>query len=293
MNYSLSQLQAFVATMDEGSFKMAALSLNKRPQVVAKLVATLEDVTNVQLFEREVRQLIPTQHGKMLYRYAKRLVQDSEIFEGQLKSLDQTTPSEFKVAIDSSIANPALTACYLEVLKQFPTIELEVMTGGTSQVLEWLRTGQAELAVVFSPMLELKGFNQVDVFNFAVAEVAAPNLVRHGSIMDKSELADLSQIVPRFIYEFGHQDLYVASPRQIICNNMIESIQMMRAGVGWCRIPRYLAEPLIKRGELHEFSMSGTTQILWYACAVYPENKELTWAGDVFLEQAMKLEDYL
>ena len=57
MDFSLAQLQDFLLTYETGSFKSAAIKSGKRSQVIAKLVATLEESSDVLLFERHARRL--------------------------------------------------------------------------------------------------------------------------------------------------------------------------------------------------------------------------------------------
>ncbi|MDO6761967.1 LysR family transcriptional regulator [Agarivorans sp. 1_MG-2023] len=291
MNYSLSQLQAFVSTVESGSFKQAGMLLNKRPQVIAKLVGALEDSCNLSLFERKVRQLVITDEGKILFRLAKRIMQDAQQFDSQLTAFDQALPNEFKVAIDNSLVCQQVTECYLEVLSQIPTIELEVLSGETLQVLDWVNAGDAELGLVFSPLVEQSELAQIDVFHFSMVEVAAKQVVTQGSVLGEQEVAKLSQIVPKFIYQLGHQEVYVSSDRNIISNNAQESIAMMLAGTGWCRLPCYIVQPYLDSGDLNEFSLEGANRIIWHGSVMHNKNKELSMAGDIFLEKAMALQD--
>lgn len=293
MDYSLAQLHAFVATVQHGSFKEASQHLNKRPQVIAKLVNALEDSCDQILFERQVRRLVITDAGKDLYPLARRIILDSELFERQLSALSSGVPSEFKVAIDTSLSCADITACYLAVIDEIPTIKLEVLSGGTSQVLEWVKTGEAEIGIIFSPLSLESGLIQIPTFNFSVIEAASPDFIHRGAVMSEQELAHLLQIVPKFVYQKRHDQFYVLSDKTIICNNVQEIINMALAGAGWCRLPTYLLEPYLQNNQLHEFSIEGANRVVWHASIVHAEQTELTLASDIFLEKVQNLPDRL
>lgn len=293
MDYSLTQLQAFVATVEQGSFKEASTTLNKRPQVIAKLVNALEDSCDQTLFERQVRRLTITEAGKNLYPFARRIILDSEQFKRQLMALSSDLPSEFKVAIDTSIFCADISACYLAVLEEIPTIKLEVLSGDTSQVLEWITSGNAEIGLIYSSFSVESGLIQIPAFNFSVIEVASPDFIQRGAVISETELAHLAQIVPKFVYQKKHEKFYVMSDKTIICNNMQEMIQMAIAGFGWSRLPAFLVEPYLQSEQLHEFSIEGGSSVTWYANVIHVDQAELTLASDIFLEKVHALPDRL
>lgn len=224
MEYSLNQLQAFVATVEEGSFKAAAIKLNKSSQVVARFISMMEDSCNVLLFERRVRQLHITEEGKKLYRHAKRMMLESEKLNAQLASFDRQLPNTFTVAIDNYLSSEAITQCYLEVLKEFPNIDLVVKSGDTTQVTDWMRLVKLKSHWFFLPLTQFDDMQEMVAFNFTTAEVASSDIVSSGAVLTEEEQSDMMQIVPKFIYDFGYEKRYVLSDRAIICTGFDEAL---------------------------------------------------------------------
>ncbi|MEZ9925521.1 LysR family transcriptional regulator [Vibrio breoganii] len=293
MDYSLAQLEAFVVTVETGSFKAAAIKLNKRSQAVAKLVALMEDSCNLTLFERHVRRLVLSSDGKRIYQFAKRIMRDTMQLDAMLSSIDQQLPSHFTIAIDSAIACPEVTQCYQEVIKQIPTLKLEVITGGTNEISDLVKNGNAEMALRFYPFSEVEGLTSVTVLNFAMVTIAAPQLINHGAVISDHELAQLTQIVPKFVYQYGFENPHVLSDKSIISNNMSSSLSMLCAGMGWMIVPDFIAKPYLDNGDLVEFSIEGAVQMGWMAEVIYPNEELLSMAGDIFLQQALLLQDSL
>lgn len=293
MEYSLNQLQAFVATVEEGSFKAAAIKLNKSSQVVARFISMMEDSCNVLLFERRVRQLHLTEEGNKLYRHAKRMMLESEKLDAQLASFDQRLPNSFTVAIDNYLSSEAITHCYLEVLKEFPNIDLIVKSGDTTQVMDWMKSGEAEVALVFSPLTQFEGLQEMVAFNFSMSEVASSAIVASGAVLTQEEQRDMMQIVPEFIYDFGHEKRYVFSDRTIIGTGFDELVAMLQVGAGWARVPNFKVQRLLEDGVLNEFYSEGSTPVSWHAMLYYPNEEQLSLAADVFIERVMRLKEII
>ena len=69
--FSIEQLQAFVATVEAGSFSAAARGLSKAQSVISQHIINLEIDCNATLFERTGRYPQLTEAGKQLLPQAK------------------------------------------------------------------------------------------------------------------------------------------------------------------------------------------------------------------------------
>jgi DNA-binding transcriptional LysR family regulator len=66
MNVSLRQLRAFLAVARLQHFRRAAESLHLTQPAVSRLVADLEAELDVRLFDRNTREVVPTEAGRYL-----------------------------------------------------------------------------------------------------------------------------------------------------------------------------------------------------------------------------------
>ena len=69
-----SQLETFVVVADEGSFSKAAEKLFISTTAVIKQINTLEEDTNIQLFQRSFKGVSLTEAGKSFYSDAKYII---------------------------------------------------------------------------------------------------------------------------------------------------------------------------------------------------------------------------
>ncbi|WP_446618643.1 hypothetical protein, partial [Vibrio alfacsensis] len=59
-------------------------------------------------------------------------------------------------------------------------------------------------------------------FNFPTTEVASSRLVSAGAVLTQEEQNDMTQIVPQFVYDFGHEKRYILSDNTISCTGFDE-----------------------------------------------------------------------
>lgn len=81
MNFSIEQLQSFVAVYEQGSFSKAAQELDKHRTTIGQVISNLEDELAVELFERVGRTAQPTEDATLLYRYAKQVIEQAKSFD--------------------------------------------------------------------------------------------------------------------------------------------------------------------------------------------------------------------
>ena len=78
MNFDLSDLRAFVASADFGSFRAAADSLNISPSALSRRVEKLESALGVRLFERTTRKMELTVAGRSFVEKARNVLAELE-----------------------------------------------------------------------------------------------------------------------------------------------------------------------------------------------------------------------
>lgn len=77
INFDFSDLEAFLAVMEAGSFHLAADMLNLSQSAITRRVQKLESVLDSQLFERSTRSVRPTLAAKRLQARAETILDDA------------------------------------------------------------------------------------------------------------------------------------------------------------------------------------------------------------------------
>lgn len=87
----IKQLRTFVVSADLHSFSKAAQILYTTQSSVSKTIASLEQELNTHLFRRESHGIELTKQGRVLYRYAARVLDDMEEIEHMKGLLEDNT----------------------------------------------------------------------------------------------------------------------------------------------------------------------------------------------------------
>lgn len=289
MKFSLPQLEAFVLSAENGTFQAAAIKLNKRAQAVAKLVSAMEDTCNVRLFERKTRRLEITEEGKKLLVMAKRVLFDTENLNAILDSFEQKLPNSITLAIDNMLICPELTSCIKKLRSTYPTMDIKVLTGTTSQVTDWVINDEVSIGLRASTGKGHQDLVTSIAFSFKLCELAPSGMFPAGAIVDKSDVAHQTQIVPDFIYELKLEEMHVFSDQVIICNDLNATLSMVQSGLGWTIAPDITTRELIQQGKVVEFSMEGVNKYTWMAEVIYKGEESLSVAEDDFVQYVTEL----
>ncbi|MEC0275902.1 LysR family transcriptional regulator [Peribacillus frigoritolerans] len=144
----LENLKMFCLVVDEGSISQAArLSFLSQP-AVTRQIHQLENYYNTLLFDREEGRLRVTEAGKLLYPFAKAIVND---FNHSKEVIQQSTGKynvHLIVGASLTIGEYLLPSLLGRFKKQQPEIKVTLTIKNTPRVLEDLSNDVIDLALV-------------------------------------------------------------------------------------------------------------------------------------------------
>jgi DNA-binding transcriptional LysR family regulator len=144
----LWQLHIFVKVLDLKSFSRAGRSVHLSQPTISSHIKDLEDHYGCRLVDRLAREALPTRAGRLLYRYAKRML--------SLRDEIESAMAEFKGGIKGSLSLGGSTIPGAFVLpaiigsftRQFPEVNVSLSIADTQQTIEAILSGDLELGVV-------------------------------------------------------------------------------------------------------------------------------------------------
>lgn len=148
MRYSPESLEAFVQTVESGSFSAAARALRKSQSTISTAVANLEQDLGFTLFSRESRNPVLTENGQRALAQVKEILAAS----AQLDELAIRLAGEVEPCLRLAISD-FWQADYHESLLQrfstrYPDIEFECMIAEDADVIDLLQSNRARIGVV-------------------------------------------------------------------------------------------------------------------------------------------------
>jgi LysR family nitrogen assimilation transcriptional regulator len=145
----LRQLRYFVAIVDHGSLSRAARVLHIAQPALTQQVQQLEEELGAQLLHRSAQGVISTDAGKTFYEHAQAILKQVEDARSAVaQSSDKPTGTValgIPQSVSSALALPLLTA----VREAYPDITLQLTEELSGTLIEQLKSGRINLAVLF------------------------------------------------------------------------------------------------------------------------------------------------
>jgi DNA-binding transcriptional LysR family regulator len=151
MNVSMRQLRAFLAVASHRHFRRAADALHLTQPAVSRLVADLEAELDVRLFDRNTREVVPTEAGRYLEQALGRVLDE---LDGVLShARTQADPLRGRVRVS---AVPTLSAGLVPLgiahcTTAHPSLEIILRDQSQAQVLDAVRGGEVDFGLTVEP----------------------------------------------------------------------------------------------------------------------------------------------
>lgn len=250
--YSLDQLTAFVAVVDEGSFSAAGRRLGRVQSAVSYAIAQLEEALGTSLFDRSGRTPELTASGRALVAEARLvLAQARELTEAATRLQEGIEPV-LRVAIDAVYPADQLVRICLEFQTVFPTTALRIEVGLLGDAVALVRSGRADLGAC-----NLAGGGESELAvawlgTVHVVPVCAPShpLARAPAPQRAALLRHHVQIVQFERIRAATEDQGVLGSRTWRVSDTDLKLGLLRAGAGWGSLPLDLVADDLASGTL-------------------------------------------
>lgn len=148
---SLHQLRCFAATLEAGSFTAAAASLGYAQPSVSEQVRLLEQHLDTTLFRRVGRGLVPTEAAQALRPHAAAAL--AAVRDGQraVASVREVLTGTVRFGVFRTARLYLGTDLVADLLQRHPGVRVELVGQNSVEVLDQLRRGRLEAAVIALP----------------------------------------------------------------------------------------------------------------------------------------------
>jgi DNA-binding transcriptional LysR family regulator len=171
----LHHLQMLVALGEQGNLTQVAKMMNITQPALSKWLAQFEDEIGITLFERHSKGLRPSEGGKLL-QHAQRLINDMSRSQYEIERFKQGGLVGSLMIGCSPVATDCVSQAILELLKEMPTLHLNIEEKVMTPLLHDLLAGSVDVVVgrVGGRALELPLNYQV-LYTEPVCFVARPD----------------------------------------------------------------------------------------------------------------------
>lgn len=147
IDISTRVLRAMVALEDLRNFSLAAERCNVTQSALSQVVRKLEDDVGLQLVDRDRRHVSFTPEGLRFIATAKRVLQELEEIDLDLKGHASGARGRIGIAALPSLAAHGLPQVIAQYRLKFPGIEVGLFDVPGQQAMELVRSRQADFAI--------------------------------------------------------------------------------------------------------------------------------------------------
>ena len=123
----LTEMEAFIAVVDQGGFTDAARKLGLSKSAVSKYVSALEARLGTRLLDRTTRRVAPTEVGLAYYDRAHRVVADASEADALVTALHAPPAGRIRISSPTDFGVNRLAPVLNRFLVQFPEITANVL----------------------------------------------------------------------------------------------------------------------------------------------------------------------
>lgn len=122
----ITSMEAFVKTVDNGSFSAAAERMNMSQQMVARHVASLETKLGMRLLNRTTRRQGLTAEGQTYYQRCKFILAEIDDAEGIAQTSQKEPRGKLRVSAPVTLGRYRIMPIITEFLRRYPDVEVEL-----------------------------------------------------------------------------------------------------------------------------------------------------------------------
>lgn len=263
--FSIEQLEAFVATVETGSFSAAARKSGKVQSAISQHIMNLELDCGVELFNRDGRYPALTEEGKKLLPHANATLKQHKRLVECSTSLFKDEESSISIAIDEGIPVENFSHALETVSSTFPNLKVEILVASSIDIIELVAEKRVTTGLVFSEIelppnidFESVGHIEFDLYvgqTHPLANQLSENidqLLLHRQLLLRSRNAKVS----------GFQQAH--SPELWYADSYYVLLELISKGFGWGFLPTHIASAYEESGKITRIPVR-YEQLCWQA----------------------------
>lgn len=149
---TLHQLRCFLAAYETGTLTAAAARLGHAQPSVSEQVRILERSLGARLFERVGRGLVPTEAAHGLRPHAEQVLAAVAAGQDAVRAVNELETGTIRFGAFGGARVYLGASVVLDLLERYPGVRVELVGRHTADVLDQLRRGRLEAAVVSLPI---------------------------------------------------------------------------------------------------------------------------------------------
>jgi len=253
----LRQLRYFVAIVDHGSLSRAARVLHIVQPALTQQIQLLEQELQAQLLHRSAQGMLTTDAGKLFYEHAQAILKQVSDARSAVAQSTERPAGTVALGIPQSVSGALALPLLMAVREKYPEISLQLTEELSGNLIEQLRSGRINLAVLFDDG-QLGGFIVKPIVEERMMYItcAKSAFARKGKSVRLEIALQVPLILPGFQHGVRPRIENLARSKGLVISNVIDinSIAILKsallADMGATILPMAPLMSEIERGEL-------------------------------------------
>ncbi|HYD78193.1 MAG TPA: LysR substrate-binding domain-containing protein [Paucimonas sp.] len=145
----LRQLRYFIAIVEHGSLSRAARALHVAQPALTQQIRQLEAELSAQLLHRSAQGVLATDAGKIFYEHAQAILKQVSDAKSAIAQSTDKPAGPVALGIPQSVSGAFALPLLSAVRTNYPDISLQISEELSGNLIEQLRSGRINLAVLF------------------------------------------------------------------------------------------------------------------------------------------------
>lgn len=203
------QLHYFLVTVQKQSIAAAARELDVAQPAISQQLANLEREMGAALLQRSYKGVRLTPAGQVFLPHAETLMNQIHTSRMALQQFNNGQAGKVRLGMLPSINNVLSMSLIEKVNRCFPDLQLEISTGPSYSVREWLEHNEIDIAITYEQDVALNTMRCGGLINEYMYLVV-------GTVTEKQEYAALAKRQAIHFWELSDYELLIPSEKDAL-----------------------------------------------------------------------------
>lgn len=262
MDLEIRHFRLVEAIAELGSVTRAAGRLHLTQSALSHQLRDIESRMGTALFLRVGKRMVLTAAGQRVLDAATRVLDETRRAEDDVRRLAVNGAGEIRVCTECNTGYHWLPPLLKTFRQKYPHVDVSIVVDATNRPVDSLLAGKLDLAVLTSPVADIRLKVRALFKDEMVALVARDHRLAQNGWIRPADLAGEHLILyasdPRDSFTVRHVlEPAGVTPRRISFVRLSEAIlEMAKAGIGIGVMPRWSAQPAIDAGGVRALSIT-------------------------------------
>ena len=282
IDMDIKELEAFVYVVENCSFSRAAELLHLTQPTISSHVSALERKLNIKLIVRTTKETYPSDAGKLLYKYAKEILQVRENAAIALRNFSQEMKGTISIAASTVPSQYYLPHLLQDFRARYPDITFNIQMEDSPKVVELVATRSVEIGFCGTMVANTEKYQAFAGKPFPIEQL------KEETFISREKGSGTYQAGKELLNELG---IDIAQLRTAVEIRSTESVkQMVSEGLGVGLIAQSAAQDYVQFGKLLAFPFPDS-RFRRQLYIVKHKNSILSPIAQVFYDYARKAKD--